>query len=234
MMAKPELDFPASPWLEQLVEASLAEDRARQDVTSELCLAAERQARGAVTARQAGVLAGLPLLARVFGRLDPTVRIDPLRDDGEALAEGDVVAKLTGPARSLLAGERTALNFLQSLSGIASLTARFVQAVAGTSCLVLDTRKTLPGYRELAKYAVRCGGGHNHRLGLHDRILIKDNHWLAAQSSLVQLVARGRGEHPDLICEIEVDDLEQLQQVLPLDVEWILLDNFTPEQVFYF
>ena len=122
------------------------------------------------------------------------------------------------------------LNFLQHLGGIATLTSLFVAEVEGTDCRVLDTRKTLPGYRHLAKYAVLCGGGHNHRLGLYDRVMLKDNHWAAATGSIADLVAAARGKFPDLVVEVEVDDLEQLERVLPLAVEWILLDNFSPDQ----
>jgi nicotinate-nucleotide pyrophosphorylase (carboxylating) len=125
-----------------------------------------------------------------------------------------------------LTGERTALNFLQHLSGIATLTARYVAAVAGTGCQVLDTRKTLPGYRALAKYAVRCGGGSNHRFRLYARVLLKDNHW-AAGDGIAAMVARARARWPQLAIEVEVDTAEQLASVLPLGVDWIMLDNFT-------
>ena len=137
------------------------------------------------------MLAGLPLLDLVCGELDPALTVEHLRADGDPVAAGDVVAVIRGAAAPVLTGERTALNFLQHLGGIATLTARYVAAVAGTGCRVLDTRKTLPGYRALAKYAVRCGGGHNHRLGLYDRIMLKDNHWAAADGDVAQLVARG-------------------------------------------
>lgn len=231
MMVDLERTFPVGPWLDDLVRSSLAEDRARDDVTSGLCLAPGLQVRGVVTARQQGVVAGLPLLAKVFAHLDPAVEVKGIRRDGDTISPGDVVAELAGPALGVLGGERTALNFLQNLSGIASLTSTYVAAIQGTACHILDTRKTLPGYRELAKYAVRCGGGHNHRLGLHDRIMFKDNHWLVAQAPLAELVARGRREYPKLVCEVEVDGLKQLQEVLPLSVEWILLDNFILEDV---
>ena len=165
----------------------------------------------------------------LFFELDPAVTVLLQVADGSVVGPGDVVAKIEGPAGSLLTGERTALNFLQHLGGIASLTRRYVEQVAGTSCLVLDTRKTLPGYRHLAKYAVRCGGGHNHRMGLYDRIMLKDNHWSAGSGSIADLVARARRLHPELDVEVEVDTQDQLTEVLPLGVEWILLDNFSPE-----
>ena len=145
------------------------------------------------------------------------------------MAAGEVVAVIRGAAAPVLTGERTALNFLQHLGGIATLTARYVAQVAGTSCRVLDTRKTLPGYRALAKYAVRCGGGHNHRLGLYDRIMLKDNHWAAAGGDIARLVARARAEHPGIPVQIEVDDAAQFARALALAPEWILLDNFRPE-----
>ncbi|HPF35873.1 MAG TPA: carboxylating nicotinate-nucleotide diphosphorylase [Candidatus Krumholzibacteria bacterium] len=223
--------FPDEPWLDDLIAQSLREDVGSGDATTDTAVAPDRAATGVIAAREAGVVAGLPLAARLYAALDPAVRVEVLRRDGDAVAPGDAVARLAGPAASLLTGERTALNFLQYLSGIASQTARYAAAVAGTGCRVLDTRKTLPGYRLLAKYAVRCGGGHNHRLGLHDRILLKDNHWASRRGSLADLVARGRERHPALAIEVEVDTLAQFDAVLPLGVEWILLDNFTPDQV---
>lgn len=223
--------FPDEPWLDELIAQSLREDVGRGDATTEVAVDAARRAVGLISAREAGVVAGLPLAVRVFRALARDVTLEPLRRDGDAVAPGDAVARLTGPAAAMLTGERTALNFLQYLSGIASQTARYAAAVAGTGCQVLDTRKTLPGYRLLAKYAVRCGGGHNHRLGLDDRILLKDNHWASRRGSLADLVARARRLHPDLAVEVEVDTLEQLAAVLPLRVEWILLDNFPPARV---
>ncbi|MFN2371342.1 MAG: carboxylating nicotinate-nucleotide diphosphorylase, partial [Candidatus Krumholzibacteriia bacterium] len=186
------------------------------------------QVEARVTARAPGVLAGLPLLDLVCAELDPDLVVEHRRADGDAVAPGDVAAVIRGPAAPVLTGERTALNFLQHLGGIATLTARYVAAVAGTRCRVLDTRKTLPGWRALAKYAVRCGGGHNHRLGLYDRIMLKDNHWAAAGGDVAQLVARARRDHPGIPVEIEVDDAQQLDLALALGPEWILLDNFTP------
>jgi nicotinate-nucleotide pyrophosphorylase (carboxylating) len=177
------------------------------------------------------VIAGLPLVAKVYARLSSAVTLEVEAPDGSAVVAGQGVARLCGPAAALLTGERTALNFLQHLSGIASLTARYVAAVAGTRCRVLDTRKTVPGYRALAKYAVRAGGGWNHRLGLDDRVMLKDNHWAAAAAPIGALVARARREHPELAVEVEVDNLQQLGSVLPLGVEWILLDNFAPAAV---
>ncbi|MBK9473521.1 MAG: carboxylating nicotinate-nucleotide diphosphorylase [bacterium] len=222
--------FPAGEWLDHLVARSLREDVGTGDVSTDVAVAAGARAAGLLRARNAGVVAGLPLVARVYRELDTGVTFEPLVADGAAVAAGQSLARLAGPAGSLLTGERTALNFVQHLSGIATLTARYVAAVAGTRCLVLDTRKTLPGYRELAKYAVRCGGGANHRLGLYDRVLLKDNHW-AAGDGIADMVARARSRWPALPIEVEVDTAAQLALVLPLGVEWIMLDNFTPAEV---
>lgn len=222
--------FPAGEWLDQLVTRSLREDVGTGDVSTDVAVAPDARAAGSLCARNAGVVAGLPLVARVYRELDPGVTFESLVADGAAVAAGQVLARLAGPAGSLLTGERTALNFAQHLSGIATLTASFVAAVAGTRCLVLDTRKTLPGYRELAKYAVRCGGGANHRFGLYDRVLLKDNHW-AAGDGIAAMVARARSRWPALPIEVEVDTAAQLGQVLPLGVEWIMLDNFAPDEV---
>ncbi len=223
------LSFPNEPWLSELLDQALVEDIGPGDVSTAITVAAGATAHARLTARAAGVVAGLPLLAPLFGRLQPTVSVVMKAQDGDRVAAGDVVAEIDGQAAPLLTVERTALNFLQHLSGIATLTARYVDAVAGTDCLVLDTRKTLPGWRGLAKYAVRCGGGTNHRLGLYDRIMLKDNHWAAGGDAIADLVARGRRGFPELAIEVEVDDLAQMDRVLPLDVEWILLDNVSSD-----
>jgi nicotinate-nucleotide pyrophosphorylase len=221
--------FPSGEWTDELVRMSLAEDIGTGDTSTEVTVAGAVRAISSVAARQAGVVAGLPLLDILFAQLDPSVVVTKLVPDGTLLDAGDIAARIEGPAGSLLTGERTALNFLQHLGGIATLTSRYVEQVKGTECRVLDTRKTLPGYRHLAKYAVRCGGGHNHRMGLYDRIMLKDNHWAAAGGSIAELVGRSRSLYPNLDLEVEVDTPQQLADVLTLDVEWILLDNFTPE-----
>lgn len=223
--------FPPDAWVSELVDQSLREDVGSGDVSTAVAVDPAAGGQGRLVARQPGVVAGLPLVGMVFKRLDPSVEVISRVSDGTAIEAGDEVAQLNGPVGALLTGERTALNFLQHLSGIASLTARYARAVAGTGCRVLDTRKTLPGFRALAKYAVVCGGGQNHRLGLYDRIMLKDNHWTAARGSLPELVARARRDYPALAVEVEVDSLAQLAEMLPLEVEWILLDNFTPELV---
>lgn len=219
--------FPREPWLDTLLDQALAEDIGPGDASTAVTVAAGTRATARVVAREEGVVAGLPLLPLLLGRLDPGVAVECVAADGDRLAVGDTAAVLCGPAAPLLTGERTALNFLQQLSGIATLTARYVAAVGARPCAVLDTRKTLPGWRALAKYAVRCGGGVNHRMGLYDRIMLKDNHWAAGGDAVQDLVARGRRDYPDLAIEVEVDSLAQFDRVLPLAVEWILLDNFS-------
>ena len=221
-----ESTFPTGDWLVELVRQSLAEDIGAGDATTVVTVDRNATGLGVLAARESGWVAGLPLLDLLFAELDPAVQVNRLVADGTEVQPGQAVAHLTGPLGSILTGERTALNFLQHLGGIATLTAQYVAAVAGTNCQVLDTRKTLPGYRALAKYAVRCGGGHNHRMGLYDRVMLKDNHWAAAGGAINELVARSRALFPDLDVEVEVDSLSQLEQVLPLQVEWVLLDNF--------
>jgi nicotinate-nucleotide pyrophosphorylase (carboxylating) len=225
-----ELRLPDEPWLQILLDRALAEDLGSGDATTAIAVPADLAAQARIVARQAGVVAGLPLLGALFARLDPKVAVRLLAADRDRLAAGQTVAELRGPAAAILAGERTALNFLQHLSGIATLTDRYVSAVAGTRCRILDTRKTLPGWRALAKYAVRCGGGANHRFGLYDQILLKDNHWAASGGRIDELVARARRRFPALAVEVEVDTMAQLAAVLPLRVDWVLLDNFTPPQ----
>lgn len=222
-----ESGFPTGEGLREFIRQALAEDVGTGDVSTQISVSPTESGIGNLVSREDGVMAGLPLLGLLYGELDPAVKVERILADGTAVKPGSVVARLSGPVASILTGERTALNFLQFLGGIASLTARYVVAVEGTSCRVLDTRKTLPGYRALAKYAVRCGGGNNHRMGLYDRVMVKDNHWAAGGGHVEQMVARARIEYSTLAIEIEVDTLEQLEQILPLKVDWILLDNFS-------
>jgi len=221
--------FPDGAWLETLVAQALSEDVGSGDASTAVTVAPGSRVRAEVRARSRGVAAGLPLLDMVFGSLDDAILVKHRATDGDQLEEGAIAAVLEGPAAPLLTGERTALNFLQHLGGIATLTAAYVAETVGTRCRVLDTRKTLPGYRHLAKYAVRCGGGHNHRMGLWDRIMLKDNHWAAAAGDVAPLVARARADYPRVDVEVEVDDLVQFGLALEMGVEWILLDNFSLE-----
>ncbi len=218
----------------RLLELALEEDLGGTgDVTSLATIPADARGRAAFVARSPGVVAGLPAAALVFAALDAAVTFEPLVADGTRLHGGERLALVSGPMRSVLSGERIALNFLQHLSGVATLTCRFVDAVGELPCRVLDTRKTLPGWRRLAKYAVRCGGGHNHRLGLHDGILIKDNHLaaLAGRPHPVReaVAAARRHPGPPLPVEVEVDTLEQLDEALACKPDVVLLDNMAPD-----
>jgi nicotinate-nucleotide pyrophosphorylase (carboxylating) len=214
----------------RLIEIALEEDLGTVgDLTSQAVIPADLTGRAVVIARAYGVLAGLPAAELAFAAIDPQVVFEPFLADTTTVQPGTQLARITGPLRSILTGERTALNFLQHLSGIASLTRRFVEAVRGLRCQILDTRKTTPGWRLLEKYAVRQGGGHNHRMGLCDGVLIKDNHLAALKdgpqpiSSAVQAALRHVGGSVPV--EIEVDNLDQLEEALACAPEIILLDN---------
>jgi nicotinate-nucleotide pyrophosphorylase (carboxylating) len=209
------------------VARAFAEDVGQGDATAAL-LPADASASARLTCRDDAVIAGSPWFDACFRQLDPAVRIDWHATDGQRVAPGSVICELRGNARALVSAERSALNFLQTLSATATSTARHVAAVAGTAVRVLDTRKTLPGLRLAQKYAVRCGGGHNHRIGLYDAILIKENHIIAA-GGLVAAVTAARQSHPDLLLEVEVENLDELAQALEAGVDRIMLDNFTPD-----
>ena len=214
--------------LRRVVETALAEDlRYGHDATTAATVPADAVALAAFTAREPGVLAGLPAARAVLDAvLGGGYTVLSARADGDRLAAGDVALAVRGPVRGLLTAERTALNLLCHLSGVATATRAWVDAVDGTGARIRDTRKTLPGLRLLEKYAVRCGGGVNHRLGLGDAVLIKDNH-VAAAGSVGAALAAARRDAPDLPCEVEVDTLDQLDEVLALGAELVLLDNFT-------
>ena len=209
-----------------LIEMALTEDIGAGDATSLAVLPADLMLHARIIAKAAGVIAGLPVAAAVFDQVDAGLHMTSHVHDGDAVRPGHLVAEVAGPAQGMLAAERTALNFLQRLAGIASLTRAFVGAVAGTSAVILDTRKTHPGYRVLEKYAVRMGGGQNHRMGLYDMMLIKENH-IAAAGSIAAAVERGRAAYPDLPIEVEVKNLDELRQALPLDVARVMLDNMS-------
>lgn len=231
----PIFDSETKATAETLVKMSLEEDlRDRGDLTCLATIPAQLQATVNVVSRDAGVLSGLPVLPLVFKELTGPVTWQLHRHDGETVHRGTVLASISGPVRSLLTGERTVLNFMTHLSGIASRTAEFVRQVKGTKAVVLDTRKTLPGYRLLQKYAVRCGGGTNHRMGLYDGILIKDNHLAArGESTCAAAVADARAFMKSIDAaagiEIEVDSLMQLRDALHERPEIVLLDNMSPE-----
>jgi nicotinate-nucleotide pyrophosphorylase (carboxylating) len=214
----------------QLIHMALREDIGSGDITAGCFVPAERQARATIIAKETGVLAGGEIAAEVFRLMDPAVRCRILLPDGSAVHRGDAVMLLEGPAPSILTGERTALNFLQRLSGIATQTQRCVQALAGTGTKILDTRKTTPGWRWLEKMAVRAGGGTNHRTGLYDMVMVKDNH-LQTAGSLVELQAgidRAQARQPGIRIELEADTVAQVQEFLSLrGVDIILLDNMS-------
>lgn len=214
------------PGLPELVAAALAEDLGEGDRTTEWTVPEGLRGRARILAREPGRIAGRRAVVEVFRRLDDGVRIAWEVDEGDEVPEGGTVARVEGPLRALLAGERTALNFLGRLSGIASLTARFVAAVEGTGCRIVDTRKTTPGWRELEKAATAAGGAENHRMGLYDMVLIKENHVRAAggvRAALEAAVPRARAA--GLEVEVEVRDLEELEAALAADPDRILLDN---------
>lgn len=214
----------------ETIRRALAEDIGPGDVTSESILPPEAKMRGHILAKQDGIIAGLDVVEAVYRTLDPEVDFQALVQEGEHVTRGQTLALVSGRARSLLTAERTALNFLGRMSGIATLTRQFVEAVAGTGAVILDTRKTAPGLRLVDKLAVRRGGGQNHRFGLYDMILIKDNH-IDLAGSITEAVNRARRAAPHLPLEVEARTLEDVREALALGVERILLDNMSLEQM---
>ncbi len=218
----------------QLIELALAEDLGTGDVTSLYFIPEDRRACAFVAVRKDGVVSGVELAARVFCAVDPLLEVEVLIPDASRVAAGALLIRVAGSARSILTAERTALNFLQHLSGIATLTALYVAQVKGTRARILDTRKTTPAYRLLEKQAVLDGGGTNHRLGLYDRAMVKDNH-LAAEGGVEAVQAaihRLKGQKPEVEVELEADSLEQVRAFLAMDdVDHILLDNMSLEEL---
>ncbi len=215
---------PAPALVAENVRAALAEDVGAGDVTAAL-VAETACARASVVAREAAVLCGRPWFDEVYAQLDGGVSVLWQAQEGDAVAENQIVCAIEGPARAVLTGERTALNFLQLLSGTATAARRCADAVTGTGTRILDTRKTLPGLRAAQKYAVRCGGCENHRMGLYDAILIKDNHIVAA-GSVSRAVKAARARNPELTLEVEVESLGQLREAVEAGADIIMLDNF--------
>ncbi len=217
----------------ELVKLALAEDLGeRGDVTSAATIPPEQRIHARIVAKQPGVIAGLALVEAVYQTLDPLVVVTPRSADGDPVSTGTVVCEVTGAGRSVLTGERIALNFLQRLSGIATLTAQFVAAVAGTRAVILDTRKTTPCWRTLEKHAVCMGGGGNHRMGLYDMVLIKDNHIDAAGGITAAVAAVRADDHAaGLPIEVEVKNLDELREALACSVDRIMLDNMTLDQM---
>ncbi len=225
------LRFPyAQAELHTLVKDALDEDGAFNDLTTIATVVSERRARGHLVAREAGVLCGVPLGLEAFRTLDAKVTMRVDKEDGSRIKEGDSILYLSGHARALLAAERVALNFMQKLSGIATLTAKYVAAVSGTRAKILDTRKTTPGWRLLEKYAVRSGRGTNHRLNLSSAILIKDNHLAAVDGDVALAVKRARDlAPPGTKVEVECDRIEQVEAAVAANSDIIMLDNMSLE-----
>lgn len=217
------------------VQRALAEDIGTGDATTLATVPEGVMASAAMQAREPLVVAGLPLAEAAFHELSADVNVQRRAEDGQPVAAGKPLLRLTGPARALLSAERVALNFVQRLSGVATLTAQFVEAIKGTRAQILDTRKTTPGWRRLEKYAVRCGGGRNHRMGLFDMVLIKDNHLAALKAespnAIAAAVGRARALYPNLQIEVEADTLEQVEQAVAAGADFVLLDNMSPLQL---
>ena len=217
----------AADTLERLAYAALAEDVGEGDVTTEAVVHADASGSASILLKEPGVVCGLGVVEAVFRALDEEVEVEPLVDEGSLAESRTAVARLTGPLRAILTGERTALNYLGRLCGIATLTRRYVDAVEGTGVAILDTRKTTPGLRVLEKHAVAVGGGRNHRLGLDDGVLIKDNHLRAAGSIREAVEAARAATH--LPVEVECDTIEQVSEAVEAGADAILLDNMTPD-----
>lgn len=208
------------------VAAALAEDLGLAgDITTSATIPADTTARGVIAARRPGVVAGLELAGEAFAQVDPAILFEPVRADGDLIDAGAVVARIEGPARGMLSAERVALNFLGMMSGVATLTRRFVDAVEGTGADIVCTRKTVPGLRAMQKYAVRAGGGRNHRFGLHDAVLIKDNHVAAAGGVGAAVTAAKRHVGHMVKIEVEVTSLDELDEALAAGADIVLLDN---------
>jgi nicotinate-nucleotide pyrophosphorylase (carboxylating) len=221
--------------IQQTVNLALSEDIGSGDVTTLATVPEETTATAVMRARESLVIAGLALAEAAFRQLSSAVQIHREMKDGQRAAAGDVLLRISGPARVLLSAERVALNFVQRLSGVATLTAQFVDAVKGTGATILDTRKTTPGWRRLEKYAVTCGGGQNHRLGLFDMVLIKDNHLAALKNAspnpIAAAVKSARTKYPNLKIEVEADTLDQVEQAVAAGADFVLLDNMNFDQL---
>ncbi len=221
--------------LRQIAEQALTEDLGWGDITSDYFIPAHLTAQADFVARNSGVIAGLAVSAAVYAATDENLKFDPIITDGSRVERGTKIARVSGSARNILRGERVALNFMQRLSGVASLTRRYADAIAGTSARIVDTRKTTPGLRDLEKYAIRAGGGFNHRRNLSDGVMLKDNHLAAlkaANLSLSEALKQVRLQLPHLVkIEVEVDRLDQIEEALLGGADVILLDNMNPDQL---
>jgi nicotinate-nucleotide pyrophosphorylase (carboxylating) len=221
--------------IRRAVRAALAEDLGSGDATTLATVPSNAKSIALMRVREPLVVAGIQFAEIAFRELSPRIKIKKLARDGQKVAAGKTLLKISGSSRAILSAERVALNFVQRLSGVATLTAQFVEAVKSTNAKILDTRKTTPGWRRFEKYAVACGGGKNHRLGLFDMVLIKDNHLVALRkekpNAIAAAVLRAREKFPKLKVEVEADTLEQVAQAVEVRADFILLDNMTPEQM---
>ncbi len=231
--------IPAIDWgrVDLLIELALNEDLdTTGDVTTDSVVPENASARAVLLCKEPGmVLAGLPVAERVFKMVEPRLEFKPFKKEGEACVPGEKLAEISGPARGILVAERTALNFLQRLCGIASTSAKYAKALEGSRTVALDTRKTTPGYRNLEKYAVAVGGATNHRIGLYDRVMIKDNHRemaaMEGPGGIARSVARARKLHPGLEVEVEADSLDEVREAALAGAEYIMLDNMSDEMM---
>jgi nicotinate-nucleotide pyrophosphorylase (carboxylating) len=217
-----------------LIERALSEDIGAGDLTAQYFVPADRKATALMVARQEGVIAGAALAREVFLRVDPSLEVAVMIEDGARVTTGAIVMKISGSARGILTAERTALNFMQHLSGIATQTYEYVKGVEGTKARILDTRKTTPGWRLLEKAAVASGGGTNHRMGLYDRVMVKDNHLVSegGLDALRDAMRRLRSDHPEVEVEVEADRLDQVEAFLSIEeVDYILLDNMSLDEL---
>ncbi|HEY5757623.1 MAG TPA: carboxylating nicotinate-nucleotide diphosphorylase [Steroidobacter sp.] len=221
--------LPSSEYITRTVTTALEEDVGTGDLTAQL-IPADRVSKATVITREDATLCGRAWFDEVFRQIDSRVHVTWKAADGDRVRANQLLCELSGPSRALLTGERTALNFLQSLSAVATETTRYVEALKGTQCRVLDTRKTIPGLRLAQKYAVRCAGGTNHRIGLFDAILVKENH-IAAAGSIAAAVAEARRVNSKVMVEVEVENLDELQQALAAKVDRILIDNFSNDDM---
>jgi nicotinate-nucleotide pyrophosphorylase (carboxylating) len=223
-----------TPSARETIARALAEDLGPGDITSECFIPADHHSSARIIAKENAILAGTEVAREVFRQVNPAIEIEIRKNEGETIAPSDLILIATGPTRALLSAERTALNFLQRLSGIATLTRRFVDAVSGTKAVILDTRKTTPGLREFERLAVRAGGGVNHRFGLFDRVLAKDNHLAITgdAAGLQRAIDEAKKRAPDILIEIEADTLDQVRLLCALrGVDIILLDNMSNDQL---
>lgn len=222
--------------IDRLLDTMIVEDIGYGDITTNACIPEHTTTSGKFVMKQSGVVAGIPYLDKFFKKIDTKIEVVPFVDEGSYHKAGTVIAKVSGPARGIISGERAALNLLQHASGVATITADYVKKLKGFNCQILDTRKTMPGLRALEKYAIQAAGGVNHRFGLYDRFIIKNNHLAffggTTRRSILAAYERVKAYRPDLIIEIEVTDYDQLKEALQTDAAAIMLDHMTPVEVY--